>query len=183
MLTFITGGGRSGKSDFAEKRASYYNQKIYIATALAFDDEMKHRIKEHQKTRDDSWITIEDYQNIVEDLKIKSQGRDLILLDCLTNLVSNIMLMKPDIDWDTLSDDAVFKIEEEIKYELKQILDFTKKFSGDVIVVSNEVGMGLVPEYPLGRRFRDISGRMNQYIATASDEAILIVAGLPIKLK
>lgn len=183
MLTFITGGGRSGKSNFAEEMASSYNKKIYIATALAFDEEMKYRINEHQKTRDDSWITLEGYQDLARKLETKAQGRDLILLDCLTNLVSNIMLMKPNIDWDTLSDSDVYSIEEEIKYELKLFLDFIKKFSGDVIIVSNEVGMGLVPEYPLGRRFRDIAGRMNQYIATASDKAVLIVAGLPIKLK
>lgn len=183
MITFVTGGGRSGKSSFAEDKASTYTKKIYLATALAFDDEMKYRIKEHQSTRDDSWITVEGYENIAKSLEKKVEGRDVILLDCLTNLVSNMMIMNPSLDWDTLIDSEVDKIEKSIKKEIEEILNFVKSSSIDLIVVSNEVGMGLVPEYPLGRRFRDIAGRMNQYVADASNEAFLIVSGLPIKLK
>lgn len=183
MITFVTGGGRSGKSSFAENKASTYNKKIYLATALAFDDEMKYRIKEHQYTRDDSWVTVEGYKNIAKSLEEKVEGKNVILLDCLTNLVSNMMIMNQELDWDTLIDSEVSKIEMSIKNEITEILDFVRNFSIDLIVVSNEVGMGLVPEYPLGRRFRDIAGRMNQFVASKSDEAFFIVSGLPIKLK
>lgn len=183
MITFITGGGRSGKSTFAEEIAFSYNSKVYVATALAFDNEMKYRIKEHQKTRDDSWITIECYENIVDKLKVKVDKQEVILLDCLTNLISNMMIMNSSFDWDNLKDEDADKVEQNIKKEISSIIEYVNLKAMDLIVVSNEVGMGLVPEYPLGRRFRDIAGRMNQYVASVSTEAYLVVSGLKIKLK
>ena len=98
-------------------------------------------------------------------------------------MVSNLMILDKKFNWDVLKDEDVMLIEEEVKREVKELLDFGKSFLGDMIIVSNEVGMGLVSEYPLGRRFRDIAGRMNQYVASCSDEAYLIVSGLEMKLK
>ncbi len=183
MITFVTGGARSGKSNFAEKRANKYNHKLYVATSLAFDKEMQYRIKTHQVQRGKNWDTLEEYQNLSHTLHVKSKNKEVILVDCLTNMVSNLMIMDRNINWDTINDEAVALIEEEIKQEIIELLEFGKFFDGEMIIVTNEIGMGLVPEYHLGRRFRDISGRMNQYVASHSNEAYLIVSGLEIKLK
>ncbi len=144
---------------------------------------MQHRIKVHKAQRDENWDTLESYKSLFQALHVKSKNKDVILVDCLTNMVSNLMIMDRDVDWDNVDDDTVELIEEEIKEEVMELLDFGKLFDGDMIIVSNEVGMGLVPEYPLGRRFRDIAGRMNQHVASNSDEAYLIVSGLEMKLK
>jgi len=183
VITFITGGGRSGKSLFAEDRAKRYKNKCYVATAIAFDDEMKYRVKKHLEQRGSDWVTIEQYEGIAKALHVKAKDAQVVLVDCLTNLVSNMMIMNRDVDWETLSDEAVYEIEQEILEEVNALVLFGHEFAGEMIIVSNEVGMGLIPEYPLGRRFRDIAGRMNQHVARASDEAYLVVAGLPMKLK
>lgn len=183
MITFVTGGGRSGKSTFAETKANTYASKLYIATSIAFDDEMRYRIKEHQSLRDESWTTLEAYRDLEDSLHVKAKNKDVILLDCLTNMVSNLMIMDREVDWDSASDEVVASIEDEIRSEVQQVLSFAHSFNGDVIIVSNEVGMGLVPDNPLGRRFRDIVGRMNQLVAQEADEAYLIVSGLEMKLK
>lgn len=183
-IIYVTGGARSGKSSFAEEKVTQLKkEKIYVATAISFDEEMKERVRLHKIQRGDSWITIEAYKNLS---KILERYRDLngvILLDCLTNLVTNNMIMDRDIDWDNISQEVVGKIEEEIKDEVQKLIDFVKNSSLDMVVVSNEVGMGLVPPYALGRYFRDIGGRMNQLVGKESHEAYLIVSGLELKLK
>jgi adenosylcobinamide kinase/adenosylcobinamide-phosphate guanylyltransferase len=183
-ITYVTGGARSGKSNFAEKFVnSSGKKKIYIATAIAFDEEMKARIAKHQKDRGDNWETIEGYRGLVEVLKGKDLRGNIILLDCLTNMVTNLMIMDRDVDWDNLSSEAVNEIEAEVKEEVSKFLSFVKECDADMVVVSNELGMGLVPTYPLGRHFRDIAGRINQLTAALSEEAYFIVSGLPMRLK
>ncbi|MGL5088212.1 MAG: bifunctional adenosylcobinamide kinase/adenosylcobinamide-phosphate guanylyltransferase [Cetobacterium sp.] len=183
-ITYVTGGARSGKSYFAEKKVfETKKERIYIATALSFDDEMKERVYLHKLQRGEDWITIEGYKNIIKLLEKYRETDKIILLDCLTNLVSNNMIMDREIDWDKLSQKEVFKIENEIKREVQKLIKFIKESKLDMVIVSNEVGMGLVPSYPLGRYFRDIGGRINQLVAKESDEAYLIVSGLELKLK
>ncbi|MGL5053846.1 MAG: bifunctional adenosylcobinamide kinase/adenosylcobinamide-phosphate guanylyltransferase [Cetobacterium sp.] len=183
-ITYVTGGARSGKSYFAEKKVfETKKERIYIATALSFDDEMKERVHLHKLQRGEKWITIEKYKNITELLEEYKESDKIILLDCLTNLVSNNMIMDREIDWDNFPQKEVHNLESEIKIEVQKLIKFIKESNLDMVIVSNEVGMGLVPAYALGRCFRDIAGRINQLVAKESDEAYLIVSGLELKLK
>lgn len=183
-IIYITGGARSGKSSFAEKKVfESEKEKIYIATAISFDEEMKERVRLHKIQRGEDWITIEGYKNISNILSEYKNLNKIILLDCLTNMVTNNMIMDRDVDWDKITQESLRDIESEIKNEVQDLIDFIKDSSLDMILVSNEVGMGLVPPYALGRYFRDIGGRMNQLVAKESDEAYLVVSGLELKLK
>ena len=181
-IIYITGGARSGKSLLAETMSlDNYKTRTYLATAIAYDDEMIDRIEKHLIQRGKNWETIEGYKNISNLLEGKIQT-DVVLLDCLTNMVSNLLL-ENNVDWDMVTPSEVNKMEDEILLEIEGLLACIKSYKGDFIIVSNELGMGLVPPYPLGRYFRDISGRINQRIASESHEAYMVVSGLKVRLK
>jgi adenosylcobinamide kinase/adenosylcobinamide-phosphate guanylyltransferase len=167
---FITGGARSGKSAFAEKLAnSHAGRRAFIATAQALDPEMAARIEKHRKDRGNAWDTFEEPLAIAELLKKLSSAYDVVLLDCLTLWLSNVMAH-------TAGDGAVTSRSEELVMTIKD-------FGGVCIVVSNEVGLGIVPDNPLARKFRDFAGMLNQKVAQAADEAYFIAAGMPVKIK
>lgn len=181
-LIFVTGGARSGKSSFAEETARSLNKKVaYIATAIAFDDGMKDRIKKHQAQRPAQWQTIEAYHNFekLSDNPAFLEAQ-VILFDCLTVMVTNNMLDQ-QIDYDTCTMETVGQVEELIKREVESLLDVCQ--DKILVLVSNEVGMGLVPAYKLGSYFRDIAGRMNQLVAARADEVNLCVSGIPVRIK
>ncbi|MBC3886851.1 bifunctional adenosylcobinamide kinase/adenosylcobinamide-phosphate guanylyltransferase [Acetobacterium paludosum] len=181
-LIFITGGARSGKSSYAEHLAKELSKPVvYIATAIAFDDGMKDRIAKHQAQRPENWGTIEQYNNF-ETLKDNPafQKTDVVLFDCLTVMATNNML-DFQVDYDTCTMDTVSEVEASIKCEVERLLDVCKDKT--LIMVSNEVGLGLVPSYKLGSYFRDIAGRMNQLVASRADEVYFTVSGIPMKLK
>lgn len=183
-IIYITGGARSGKSSFAEELIKErYSSKIYLATAIPFDDEMKDRIEKHKKQRGKNWKTIENYKNIAKILKNHIDGYDVILLDCITNMVTNLMIMEEKYDWDNITMKEVDAVREKITDEIESVIEFVKENNIDMVAVSNEVGLGLVPSTPLGRHFRDIGGKINQIMAQASEEAYLVVSGLKVKLK
>src|SRR5512141_2185802 len=149
---FITGGARSGKSAFAEKLASELaGKRAYLATAQALDPEMAARIEKHRKDRDVTWDTFEEPLAVAELLTKLSSRYDVVLLDCLTLWLSNVMAHAG-------GDGAVTARSDELVAAMKD-------FSGSLIVVSNEVGLGIVPENPLARRFRDYAGQLNQKVA------------------
>lgn len=183
-LILITGGARSGKSSLAESKASELGEKIaYIATAIPFDDGMKDRIKKHRASRPSTWHTIERYRNFNALEKEKGFIEcELILLDCMTLMVSNLLLER-NIDFDACSMSEIDNIEESIFKEVKELLEIVNKYHKKLIIVTNEVGMGLVPSYKLGNIFRDIAGRVNQYLAKQADEVYLTVSGIPLKIK
>lgn len=169
MITFIIGGARSGKSLFALQKASALpGSKAYIATAQALDDEMKERIEKHKKERTEEWMTFEEPLNISALIKDIQGKYDVILLDCLTLWLSNLMLNN-------------FDTNKEIE-RLINALRLTPN-APHMFIVSNEVGMGIVPDNELSRRFRDLSGYLNQKVAEIADEAYLVTAGIPIKIK
>lgn len=183
-IIYITGGVKSGKSLFAETLIKKrYKKKIYLATAIPFDDEMKDRVKKHKKQRGEDWKTIEGYKNLYKILETEIKGYEVILLDCITNMVTNLMIMNSKYDWDNISMEEVDFITEEIIFQINSLINFIKENNIDMVCVSNEVGMGLVPVTPLGRHFRDIGGKINQIVAKSSSEAYLLVSGLDIKLK
>ena len=162
----ITGGARSGKSSFAEKRTlSYGTPVIYIATAQAFDEEMENRIQLHQQRRGDEWRTISEPLAIANILtSLDRQGACLV--DCLTLWLSNLIFAEEDISKATSS-----------------LIEAIATRRDPVILVTNEVGGGIVPENALARRFRDEAGRLNQIVAEAVDEVYTCISGMPLKLK
>ncbi len=179
---FVTGGARSGKSTLAEKKTKEIGSRIaYIATSIAFDDGMKDRIRKHREARPNKWRTIEKYKGFYDvDMNEKFHNIDTVLLDCMTLMVSNLLL-ESNIDFDNCSMDEVDKIEGEIFKEVEALLGIMK--DKNLIIVTNEVGMGLVPSYKLGSIFRDIAGRVNQYLAERADEVYFTVSGIPMKIK
>jgi adenosylcobinamide kinase/adenosylcobinamide-phosphate guanylyltransferase len=170
MLIFITGGARSGKSAFAERLALDLNGKrAYLATAQALDAEMAAKIEKHRKDRGATWDTYEE-PLAVPDLLLKLGGSyDIVLLDCLTLWLSNIMAHSE-------GDGAVAIRSDELVAALHA-------FKGTCIVVSNEVGLGIVPDNPLARQFRDLAGMLNQKVAKAADEVYFTASGIPMKIK
>lgn len=185
-IIYFTGGARSGKSTQAEQYIFErdYSRRLYIATSIPFDEEMKARVKKHREQRGENWITIEGYKNLIEKISPNVKSGGVILLDCLTNLVTNLMIMDRECDWDKITMSEVDKIEREITQEVTFLFNYLKELPMDIVVVSNELGMGIVPAYPLGRFFRDICGKINQIIGKEySDEAYMAVSGLKLKLK
>ncbi|NNG66985.1 bifunctional adenosylcobinamide kinase/adenosylcobinamide-phosphate guanylyltransferase [Caldanaerobacter subterraneus] len=179
-VILVTGGARSGKSGFAEKLA-YEKGKddvLYIATSLPIDEEMKERIKRHRERRPSSWETVEAYKDL--DKEILKKGKKVVLIDCLTVMISNL-LMEVDLTWENSTLEQIDEIEDRISQEVDKILIVSSGV--EIIIVTNEVGMGLVPEYKLGRIFRDIAGRMNKKVAEASKEVYLMISGIPVKIK
>jgi adenosylcobinamide kinase/adenosylcobinamide-phosphate guanylyltransferase len=179
QLTFIIGGARSGKSNHAEKLGLLSDgQVLYIATAQAMDDEMRRRIEAHKGTRSARWHTIELPTDVGTQLLAQPPHADVLILDCLTLLVSNALLKAaPNPDE---PDEAVARlvVESEIENLLKAVTDIP----GQWLIVSNEAGQGVVPAYPAGRLFRDLLGWANQRLADKADEVIWMVAGIPIPI-
>jgi adenosylcobinamide kinase/adenosylcobinamide-phosphate guanylyltransferase len=179
-LTLILGGARSGKTTYAEKIAAENGGAVvYIATAEAKDDEMVARIKKHQAERPLSWQTREIPINISGTLANNPITAEVVLLDCLTLLVTNILMaMNPDLDE---LDEA--GSETAVSTEISALITTIQQSDAHWLIVSNEVGLGLVPPYPLGRIYRDTLGRANQQLAQAADHVYFLVAGLPMVVK
>jgi adenosylcobinamide kinase / adenosylcobinamide-phosphate guanylyltransferase len=230
-FVLILGGARSGKSTFAQGLAQSLGEKVlFVATGEPLDEEMALRIEEHKRNRPESWRTLEIGVNVGQSLKREMGDAEVVLLDCLTLLVSNIILKplsfgsgegemednypcnlkasptRPSAPSDfyhsepfapchsegenlpkNLAQDkhreATSKAEIQVMTELEQLIDFIDKYNGTFIVVSNEVGLGLVPENKLGRVYRDLLGKANQLLARRADEVYFMAAGIPAKIK
>lgn len=183
-LVLVTGGARSGKSSYAESIIKKLEGEIlYIATSIPFDDEMRERVKKHRERRPIEWHTYEGYKNLKTVFKQGEADYKGILLDCVTIMLTNLMFDKAADDIDRLSQEAIDAIEEKIIAEVKGFIDAAEKSDSTIVMVTNEVGDGIVPENKLARIFRDIAGRVNQYIASRSDEVYLVVCGMPVKIK
>ncbi|MCP4167423.1 MAG: bifunctional adenosylcobinamide kinase/adenosylcobinamide-phosphate guanylyltransferase [Chloroflexi bacterium] len=177
QLTLVLGGARSGKSTFAEQlaRDTSRNSVLYVATAQALDNEMAERIEKHRRSRPPAWRTAEVPTAVGEWLKADRVAERVILLDCLTLLISNIATIDEALESEV--------IEARVVAEVQELIEAARQLRCTLIVVSNEVGMGLVPPYPLGRVYRDVLGRANQMLAAAADEVYLLVAGIPMAVK
>jgi adenosylcobinamide kinase/adenosylcobinamide-phosphate guanylyltransferase len=169
-LIFVTGGCRSGKSQFALDYANrHFHKKLYLATCEALDEEMAKRIDDHKKRRGLDWQTVEEPIKIAEVIRQHQNDVEVILLDCITLWLSNL-LMKQKSDY-------------EIMNEVTRLIDTVTQGQTSFILVSNEVGMGIVPVESLGRRFRDLSGMANQKIAEVADRVVFMVSGMRLFLK
>ena len=178
-VVYITGGARSGKSTLAEALARPYGQVLYIATARPCDEEMAERIRVHRARRPAHWDTFEGVRGLAEAIR----GREgCVLLDCVTNLLTNLML-DMQADWEHPTPQSVEEAQRLALGELEALADGARAQDNQLLLVSNELGMGLVPPYPFGRVFRDVAGRVNQRLAQLADEAYLCVSGIPLRLK
>ena len=165
--TLVLGGARSGKSTFAERLVCDSGRaRVYVATGEAGDAEMRERIAHHRERRGGDWQTIEEPLALAETLAREARADRAILVDCLTLWLSNLMHAGRDIE-----------------AESGRLSAALRSASGVLVLVSNEVGLGLVPETPLGRVFRDAQGRLNQAVAGVADNVVFIAAGLPLWLK
>ncbi len=168
-ITFITGGARSGKSAYALKLASRFKKPVFIATGEALDNEMRSRIARHKKERPCHWATLEEPIKVSALINKMPGNHDCILIDCLTLLVSNMLLKRMG--------------HEMIMAEICLIFESLKKRGTETIIVSNEVGMGIVPDNRLARDFRDIAGTINKVAAEHSDRMFFMVSGIPLRVK
>jgi adenosylcobinamide kinase / adenosylcobinamide-phosphate guanylyltransferase len=169
-ITLVIGGARSGKSRWAEEQASRYSRVTYLATAEARDSEMRKKIARHRRERPAKWRTVEVPKDLPETIRVESGGADVLLIDCFTLYVANVMRTGKNSNAQNCS--QVLELRDAIR------------FSGtSIIAVSNEVGSGVVPAFRSGRVYRDMLGHLNQQVAAIADTVILMVAGLPFPLK
>ncbi|WP_302944277.1 bifunctional adenosylcobinamide kinase/adenosylcobinamide-phosphate guanylyltransferase [uncultured Veillonella sp.] len=180
-IILCSGGARSGKSEFAEQLAlSLKGRKAYVATGQAFDDEMKDRIKKHQLRRGKEWITFEIPLYLHKNWEQIKNVSDVILIDCLTMFTSNHIFAHGDINTQEDANRIESIILEELRLLLQEINNSNDK---TVIFVTNEIGLGIVPENKLARYFRDITGRVNREVASAANKMYLTISGVTIELK
>lgn len=178
-ITLITGGARSGKSRYAETLPGDARDVLYIATAQVYDDEMKERVRLHKQRRPAHWQTHEGHRDLG---RLVAQCDGFVLLDCITLLVTALML-EMECDWEQPTNEQVEAGERVILGQIEELLRGAERSRAELICVSNEVGMGLVPPYPMGRVFRDYAGRVNQRIAHSAQRVLFMVSGLPLTLK
>jgi adenosylcobinamide kinase/adenosylcobinamide-phosphate guanylyltransferase len=185
-LSLVLGGARSGKSRYAEALAPRLGRPVlYVATAEALDDEIHARIAAHRAGRPPEWATLEAPMKVGAAMRSspEAEGAGVILLDCLTLLVSNVLLSMGSGGDPEASELDLGLARAAVQAEVEDLLEAWRTLSAHLIVVSNEVGLGLVPAYRLGRVYRDCLGWANQALARVADRAILMVAGLPLDLK
>jgi adenosylcobinamide kinase/adenosylcobinamide-phosphate guanylyltransferase len=170
---FILGGARSGKSRFAQELAAGTDEVLFVATGQPLDSEMAERIAGHRLSRPENWRTLEAPFGLAEALSKSPVNERLVIIDCLTLLVSNILGSMPDLKGS----------EERVLAEIESLMDYVKSAGPRFIIVSNEVGLGIVPENDLARLYRDLLGKANQVVAARVDEVYFMAAGLPLKIK
>ncbi len=168
---FFLGGCRRGKSSYALETAQKFsgNNKLFIATCIPHDDEMKQRVARHREERSQAWETVEAPIRLPEAIIENSPGVDAIIVDCLTLWVSNLLMDSDDSD--------------KIEMQIPRLTDAIKKSHCPIVLVSNEVGQGIVPENKLARQFRDLAGYVNQAVAECADQVVWMVAGIPVTIK
>ena len=181
QIILCSGGARSGKSEFAERLAlATKGQKAYVATGQAFDEEMVDRIKKHQERRGKIWNNFEVPLHLADEWENISQSADVILIDCLTMFTTNHMMAYGSIR----GQEDANRLEQTILSELDILLDSIQSCEGKtVIFVTNEIGLGIVPDNKLARYFRDIAGRVNRAVASVADKLYLTISGITIELK
>ncbi len=174
QIILLLGGARSGKSYYAQQLAEELGKKVlFVATGEALDEEMQARIDEHRKNRPGNWRTLEITIGIGKAIDKQIGGADVVVIDCITLLISNLLRGEPDYT----------EAEKRVKDEINQLIDTMDRLNASFVIVSNEVGMGLVPDNKLGRIYRDLLGKANQQLAAHATEVYLMLACLPVQVK
>ena len=177
----ITGGARSGKSRYAQELALKSPQPVlFVATAEAGDEEMRQRIEEHQKARPTTWQTLEVTNHVGSQIRQKRGKAQTVIVDCITLLVNNIFGRHGNPTSEAIDTPL---IEKEVMAEIGELVDCLHQVNASFIIVTNEVGLGLVPANRMSRLYRDLLGRANQILAQHVDEIYLMVAGWPLRIK
>ncbi len=177
-LILILGGARSGKSAFAQKLAQSQELPVaYVASALPLDEEMIRRIEKHKSLRPHDWLTVEAPYSADTEVVALCREKKFVIWDCVTVFLTNLLLEQEE------KGHPAERIEDNILCRFENMLSWLESSPGTLAVVSNEVGSGIVPEYPLGRTFRDLAGRVNQTFAKHADKVFFTVAGLTIDIK
>jgi adenosylcobinamide kinase/adenosylcobinamide-phosphate guanylyltransferase len=169
-ITLVLGGARSGKSRYAQQIASRFERVTFIATGRAGDAEMRRKIARHRGERPAAWKSVEAPLNLDQTIRSESQKADVVLVDCLTLYVANVMGAKKSSKSDPTK-------------HIEEVCDAIRASKASVVAVSNEVGSGIVPAYRSGRVYRDFLGQVNQGLAQIADKVVLMVAGVPIAVK
>jgi adenosylcobinamide kinase/adenosylcobinamide-phosphate guanylyltransferase len=183
MLTFILGGARSGKSELALKLAATSGRDVlFVATMRELDDEMRSRVAAHRATRPDAWRTIEAPTELPGALREHAKPGGFVIVDCVTVWIANL-LMDAMPDPDAASIDEADALLDNIAMGVRELCGWATAHDGDVAIVSNEVGSGIVPAYRLGRLFRDGTGAANKMLAAASGHAYYVLAGMALDLR
>jgi adenosylcobinamide kinase / adenosylcobinamide-phosphate guanylyltransferase len=174
QIILLLGGARSGKSYYAQQLATKLGGNVlFVATGEALDEEMQDRIAQHQKDRPKTWRTLEITTGIGKGIEKQIGDAEVVLIDCLTLLISNLLRDEPDYP----------EAEKIVKSEINELIAVMDRLDASFVIVSNEVGMGLVPETKLGRIYRDLLGKANQLLANRATEVYLMVACLPVMVK
>lgn len=187
-IWFVTGGGRSGKSSYAESlafgnRLPRNHGVLYIATAINTDDEMEKRIAAHKANRPKDWIVWERYRHLADiEKEFKDDKFGTIILDCVGNMLMGI-LFEEIPDPDDFQSEEFDDVERLSITEIDALCDYAVKYDKRLVFVTNEIGMGIIPETRYSRYYRDALGRINKHAARVADWAVLMVAGIPVKLK
>lgn len=181
-MILITGGARSGKSALAERLAARHSEKVlYIATSVVTDDEMASRVRRHQESRPAHWRTWEGYRDLGTVIAEKTAADEAVILECVTTLIANLLFEQAG---DTPPEQMDFSaIEDAIQPQIDALIDACTHSAAPIYLVTNELGMGIVPENRLARHFRDIAGRVNQRLAAAAESVYLVVSGIEVKIK
>ncbi|MEB2310024.1 MAG: bifunctional adenosylcobinamide kinase/adenosylcobinamide-phosphate guanylyltransferase [Candidatus Brocadiaceae bacterium] len=185
-ITFVLGGARSGKSAFAEGLAKKYKEVSYIATAEANDDEMRERIRTHRARRPFTWKTFEAPYHVDTVVSGLNDKTGLVLIDCITLYITNMLLRSEPANstcCSSVQKENSQQRQEQILAEITKLSRVCRESRSDVIIISNEVGLGIVPDNALSREFRDIAGYANQILASEADEVYFVVAGIAQRIK
>jgi adenosylcobinamide kinase/adenosylcobinamide-phosphate guanylyltransferase len=183
-VVLVLGGARSGKSAWAERQAAISGRPVlFVATAVPFDAEMAFRIAAHQATRPSGWRTVEEPLDLVGAVATNARPNDLVLVDCLTVWLGNLLHVRAGGDPAAVDPERAARVEAEAVETIQRLLAAVPDLEIELVVVSNEVGMGLVPPYPVGRVFRDVLGRVNCVTAAGAGSVVLMVAGLPVDVR
>ncbi|WP_350306822.1 bifunctional adenosylcobinamide kinase/adenosylcobinamide-phosphate guanylyltransferase [Photorhabdus viridis] len=181
-MILITGGARSGKSVLVEKLAAQASEQVlYIATAVVTDSEMAERIQLHRENRPAHWRTWEGYRDLGAVITTQTQPGEAVILECITTLITNLLFDQAGQTSPEQMDFAVLEVE--IQQQISDLLAACARMTSPIYLVTNELGMGIVPENRLARHFRDIAGRVNQRLAAAASEVFLMVSGIEVKIK
>lgn len=182
-IVVITGGSRSGKSCFAESLClNQNNSTAYIATSIPFDEEMLDRVNKHREQRSEEWETYEIYKDVHKEINKIDKKHNTVILDCVTLLVNNLMF-DYNQDVDNMSREEIDRMKEHVYGQIEKLILEIKKTDLYFVFVTNELGMGVMPDNKLSRIYTDIAGKVNQYISKMSDGVYFVVSGIPMKIK